>query len=152
MADPTTNTATDPAEDAKPADQAPQANSELNEQLTALGNNINALLKTMWDNEQRKTVEHQITSGLEQMNKQISKAIDQVTTDTHVKKAREGIKGAWVTAHGPQILTELKGGLADTLKALNQELSKASAPKPAVEVKPADEAAPPAGETKPPEA
>ena len=134
---------------ANPADQQPQSDkaqpspdtqSEVAAQLNKFSENVNALLKSVLDPEQRKKIEKQIAASLEQLNKQLSKTIEQVKVDAAIKQARSQIEEAWATMHGPQILKEMKAGLADSIKAVNKELSKVSAKPPAVEVKPAEEA------------
>jgi hypothetical protein len=37
-------------------------------------------------------------------------------------------KEAWETAHGPQVLNELRMGVLDTLKAINADLARRAAP------------------------
>ena len=119
--------------------------SDLATELNRLGENLGKLLKATWESDERKTVERELKSGLEQLSKQISTAVEQTQADHHVKKARETLKDAWQTAHGPQVLTEMHMGLVDSLKKLNDEVARRAEPKPAHEVK-ADEAAEPAPE------
>ena len=136
----------------KPAQNA-SGQSDLATELNRLGENLGKLLKATWESDERKTVERELKSGLEQLSKQISTAVEQTQADHHVKKARETLKDAWQTAHGPQVLTEMHMGLVDSLKKLNDEVAKRAEPKPAHEVK-ADEAgepAPEAGEAAPAE-
>jgi ElaB/YqjD/DUF883 family membrane-anchored ribosome-binding protein len=124
--------------------------SELVAELNRLGENLGKLLKATWESEERKTVEHELKSGLEQFTKQINTAVEQARTDQNVKKAKETLKEAWHTAHGPQVVSEMHMGLVDSLKKLNDEIAKRAEPKPAHEVK-ADGVSekPPAEEVKP---
>ena len=128
----------------KPAQNA-SGQSDLATELNRLGENLGKLLKATWESDERKTVERELKSGLEQLSKQISTAVEQTQADHHVKKARETLKDAWQTAHGPQVLTEMHMGLVDSLKKLNDEVARRAEPKPAHEVN-ADETAEPAPE------
>jgi hypothetical protein len=115
-----------------------QAESDLAKELNRLGENLGKLLKATWESDERKSVERELKSGLDQFTKQINKAVEQSRADQTVKKARETVKDAWETAHGPQVLTEMQNGLVDSLKKLNDEIGRRAQPKPAQEVK-ADE-------------
>ena len=120
-------TKVNPADQQTPPDKAQpaaEAQSDLAAQLNKFNENVNALLKSVVDPEQRKKIEKQIAASLEQLNKQLSKTIEQVKVDEAVKQARSWVEDAWTTAHGPQILKEMKAGFADTLKAVSSELSK----------------------------
>jgi hypothetical protein len=128
-------------------EQANTTHSDLVGELSRLGENLGKLLKASWESDERKSVERELRNGLDQFGKQINQALEQAHADQNVKKARDTIKEAWETAHGPQVLTEMHLGLVDSLKKLNDELSRRAEPKPAHEVK-ADEAAQPPEEVK----
>ncbi len=128
------------------------AQSDLGTELNRLGENLGKILKVPWESDERKAVEKELRSGLEQFSKQINSAIEQAKADQSVKKARDTIREAWQTAHGPQVLNEIHLGLIDSLKKLNDEIAQRTAPKPAQEVHadgqpaPAQEQAVPANE------
>ena len=115
--------------------------SNITAEMNRLGENIGKLLKVAWESEERKSIEREIRSGLDQLTKQIDDAAEQARIDRTVKKARDGVKGVWETAHGPRIVNEMRLGLVDSLKKINDELSRLAEPKPAYEVK--DQESPP---------
>jgi hypothetical protein len=116
--------------------------ADLVSELSRLGENLGKLIKASWESEERKSVERELKSGLDQFGKQINKAMEQAHTDENVKKARDAFKDAWETAHGPQVVREMHMGLVDSLKKLNDELARRSEAKPAHEVKADPPAAP----------
>lgn len=118
--------------------QTSTESSNLAAELNRLGENLGKLLKSTWESDERKSVERELRTGLEQLSKQINSAVEQTRADPHMKKAKETVKEAWQTAHGPQVLSEMHLGLIDSLKRLNDEIARRSEPKPAHEVK-ADE-------------
>jgi ElaB/YqjD/DUF883 family membrane-anchored ribosome-binding protein len=129
--------------------QSKQSNDELASELNRLGENLGKVLKSPWTSEERKSIERELKSGMDQFTKQINKAVEQTRVDHNVKKARQTVKDAWETAHGPQVLNEMRHGLVDSLRKLNDEIAKRAEPKPAQEVTPneppssaADSAAP----------
>lgn len=138
------------------AQQATGGESDLLKELNRLGENIGNLLRSFWESEERKSVEREIAKGVEELNKQINKAVEQAKADKTVEKAKQGMKEAWETAHGPKIVGEVQAGVIDALHSVNAELAKRAEKKPAVEVKPTEETAPapeaPPSEPTPPDA
>lgn len=103
-------------------DQGASARSDLAAELNRLGENLGRLLKASWESDERRNVERELKSGLEQFSKQINSAVEQARSDQHLQKARESLKEAWHIAHGPQVVTEMRLGLVDSLKKLNDEI------------------------------
>lgn len=114
-------------------------------ELGRLGENLGKVLKSIWGSEERRYVENEFRSGMDQFSKGINNATDAIKNDDTLRKAREAAKDAWETAHGPQILAEVQAGIADVLKRMNDELAKKAERKDAHEASAkADEpAAPP---------
>jgi hypothetical protein len=102
--------------------------SDLTNELNQLGENLANLLRAAWDSEERRSVEREITAGLEQMNKKLADAAEQIRHDAALNQAKRSAKEAWETAHGPQVLNELRMGVLDTLKAVNADLARRAAP------------------------
>lgn len=113
-----------------------QAGSEFVQELSRLSENLRALIKSYWESEERKSIERELTRGLEQFSKSINDTLEQLKQDDNLKKARAGVRNAWETAHGPQLVSEMRGGLLDTLRAINNGLARAATRRPAEEVKP----------------
>ena len=105
-----------------------QNSSDLTNELNQLGENLANLLRAAWESEERRSVEREITTGLEQMNKKLADAADQIRHDAALNQAKRSAKEAWETAHGPQVLNELRMGVLDTLKAINADLARRAAP------------------------
>ena len=116
--------------------QTTQPGSQFIQELGKLGENLGALIKAYWESEERKSVEREVTKGLEQFSKSVNETVEQLKRDDNVKKAKESVKNAWETAHGPQLVDEVRSGILDTLRAINTELERSAAQKPAEEVKP----------------
>ncbi len=107
------------------------------------------MLKASWESEERKSVEREIRSGVEQFNKQINKALEQTRVEQQFKKVQQSVTDVWETAHGPQVLHEMHLGLVDSLRRFNDELAKHAEPRPAHEVTPEQPVTRPVDEVKP---
>lgn len=108
--------------------------SAIETELNKLGENISNLMKAMWDSEERKSVEREVSANLNDLNKKMDEAVNKVKTDGTTENLKKNMQSAWETARGPQILAEIEAGLTQTLHKLNEELGKRA--QPAQEVKP----------------
>jgi ElaB/YqjD/DUF883 family membrane-anchored ribosome-binding protein len=108
--------------------------SGIEKELNKLGENLNNLFKALWESDERKSIEREVTAGLEQANKSVKDTVEKIRTDQTTNDLKKGVKDAWETARGPQILSELQAGLTATLHKLNDEIAKRA--QPAQEVKP----------------
>jgi hypothetical protein len=108
--------------------------SEFVNELDKLGENLGALLRSMWESEERKSIERELDSGLEKLAGHLNHTIDQLKNDAKVENVKKAAKEAWETARGPQILSDVQQGMLDSLKKLNEEIAKRS--HPAQEAKP----------------
>lgn len=108
--------------------------SAIETELNKLGENLSNLMKAIWDSEERKSVEREITENLNQLNQKMDETVNKMKADDTADNFKKSVQNAWETAHGPQILSEIGAGLSETLRKLNEELSKRA--KPAQEVKP----------------
>lgn len=108
--------------------------SPIETELNKLGENLSNLMKAIWDSEERKSVEREVTENLNQVNKKMDEAVNKMKADGTTDNIKKSVKDAWETARGPQILAEIETGLTETLRKLNEELSKRA--QPAQEVHP----------------
>ncbi|MGQ9814462.1 MAG: hypothetical protein ACUVR3_04835 [Candidatus Roseilinea sp.] len=115
---------------------ASESTSEFVQELSRLSENLRALIKSYWESEERKSIERELTRGLEQFSKSINDTLEQLKQDDNLKKAKASVKNAWETAHGPQLVREMRAGALDTLRAINDQLARAATRRPAEEVKP----------------
>lgn len=105
-------------------------------ELTKLGENFGKMLHTIWDSEERKSIERELRAGMEQMSKQVNQAVETAKVDETLKKAGTQVKQAIEAAHVQEFMADVRKGLADSLKRLNVEVEKMATAKPADEVKP----------------
>ena len=109
--------------------------SDIADELGKLGENMGNLLRNMWNMDERKYVESELRSGLEQLSRKLNLAVEQFEVEANLKKARIVAKEAWETARGPQIVEELRTGMVDGLRKLNDEMARRTQTKAAHEAK-----------------
>jgi ElaB/YqjD/DUF883 family membrane-anchored ribosome-binding protein len=122
-------------------------NSELVNELNKLGENLANLLKSAWDSDERRSVEREISAGLEQMSKKLNDAAEKVRTDAYVSNAKQAAKDAWQTANVPTVLEEMRKGVISTLNRINEDLSSRATPAHEASARKATEAAAETAET-----
>jgi hypothetical protein len=108
--------------------------SEFVTELNRLGENLGILLKSMWESEERKSIERELNTGLEQLNKRVNETVEQLRKEAAVENMKKAAKDALETARVPKILNEVQQGMLDSLKKLNEEIAKRA--QPAQEAKP----------------
>jgi hypothetical protein len=113
--------------------------SALEQELTKLGENLGNLVRALWESEERKAIERELSANLERLNKRVCEVVEKMRVSEFATSVRRSIKEAWETAHGPQIMNEVQAGLVDTLRKLNEEIERRI--QPAQEVRP-DEGSP----------
>jgi len=115
--------------------QQTEANqTEFVSELNKLGENLGNLLRTIWESEERRSIERELSTGVEQFAKKVNETVDQLRTDSNVEHVKKAAKDAWETARGPKIVDEMQQGVLETLKKVNEELAKRA--QPAQETKP----------------
>ncbi len=110
------------------SEQNKQNASDLVDELNKLGENLGNLLRGAWESEERRSIEREITVGLEQMSKKLNDAADKIKTDAYVKDAKQAAKDAYEAARVPQILEEMQRGVVGTIRRINEELANRAKP------------------------
>jgi ElaB/YqjD/DUF883 family membrane-anchored ribosome-binding protein len=102
--------------------------SEIVNELNKLGENLGNLLRGIWESDERKSLERELTTGLDQLSKKLSETADNIRNDAYVNNVKKEVKDALDTARVPQIFDEIQKGIVETLKKVNDDLSKRPAP------------------------
>lgn len=103
-------------------------------ELRALGENLIALLRATLESEECRSIERALISRLEQVNQQLTEVVENIRA--RYQNVQAGVREAWETAHGPQILREVELGLADSLHKINEAIARRARPSPAHEATP----------------
>lgn len=107
-------------------------------ELNRLGENLGKVVRSAWESDERRSIEKELGAGLEEFVKRLNEAVESAQKDPSLNKAKVKAKEAWETARGPQIVAEVRTGVVDTLRKINEDLARRATPQAAHEVK-ADE-------------
>jgi ElaB/YqjD/DUF883 family membrane-anchored ribosome-binding protein len=108
--------------------------SEFVTELNRLGENLGNLLKSMWESEERKSIERELNTGVDQLLNRVNETVTHLRKEAPVEQVKKAAKDALETARVPQILNEVQQGMLESLKKLNEEIAKRA--QPAQEAKP----------------
>jgi len=115
-------------------DESTQPTGNITEELNRLGQTLGQAMKQAWESDERKRLEQDIAEGLRRLSDQIDVAMKSAAESDAAKEATGKASSAWETAHGPQILSEIRAGLTESLRKLNEELDQRMQQKPKPEV------------------
>jgi hypothetical protein len=101
----------------------PPADS-ITEEFSRLGRTLGQALKLAWESGERKRLEQDIAEGMRRLSEQIDTATRSAAESPTAKEVTTKVTTAWETAHGPQILDEIRAGLVESLRKLNEELDR----------------------------
>lgn len=105
------------------SEQSPSTGS-ITQELERLGQTLGQAIKLAWESDERKRLEQDIAEGLRRLSEQIDSAMQSAAESPTARDVASKAASAWETAHGPQILAEMRAGLADSLRKLNEELDR----------------------------
>lgn len=117
------------------ADNTSKSTSEFVDELGKLGENMGNLLKNVWNMDERKFVETELRSGLDQFGRKFNETLDQLEIEANVKKARVMARDAWESAGGPKIVEDLRSSVLESLRRLNVEMAQRTQSRAAHEAK-----------------
>ena len=121
------------------SDNQQKSPSELVDELGKLGENMGTMLKNLWNTDERKYVEAEIRSGLDQLSRRLNMTMDQRDIEANLKKAKTVAMDAWESARGPKLVEDLRTSMLDSLRMLNAELVRRTQTKAAHEAKTTDD-------------
>ncbi len=98
--------------------------SNFTEEFSRLGQTLGQAIKLAWESGERKRLEQDIVEGMRRLSEQIDKATKTAAESPTAKDVTAKVTTAWETAHGPQILDEMRAGLIESLRKLNEELDR----------------------------
>lgn len=130
------NLEADPTKGATPnanggtADEKVGDREELTAQFRELGQRLVSTARAAWESEQRQELQQEITDGLRAVRDQLNDAVDNVRTTARAQgtteTVKEQVKKVAETARSNDLLDEMRNGLANGLRELNEQLRRLS--------------------------
>ncbi|HIC90414.1 MAG TPA: hypothetical protein EYP04_13565 [Anaerolineae bacterium] len=94
------------------------------EELTELGRQLAAALRTAWQSEERRQLEQELSEGLNALAQELDEAIKAAKESPATEELRRHAEKVVQTAQETPLGQELREGLLTGLRTLNAELSR----------------------------
>lgn len=110
--------------DAQPGGATQQPGQELLDELTQLADKFATVVKSAWNSEQRKQVEHDVRSGLTTMAASLEDGFRQVATSNEAKDLQVKATEVGEKVTSSKFFADLTGALTTGLRGLSDQLDK----------------------------
>lgn len=131
--------------DQPPNETAPKSGGEMGSgdiaaELRALGDNLKDLLRSIWESEERRRMQQEVETGLQDLGTKLDQAVTEFRESPSGKQFQVDVEELKARVNSGEVAAEIRAGVLEALRSVNAELSKA-APK-----KDAPPPAPPGGD------
>jgi hypothetical protein len=101
-----------------------EAGRSIADELTNLGEQLGAALKTLWESEERQELQEEISEGVRVLGDQIEQAVKTARESEALEEAKSDVLQAVENARKSGIVQDLRQGLVDVLQSINRELGR----------------------------
>jgi hypothetical protein len=115
--------------DEKPTGKTPSG--DVLEELRELGRNLRTIVQSVWESEERKKLEHDLETGLNEVYNSLSKATQDFAESPTGKTLKSDIEDLGQRIRSGEVETQVREEILSALRAANDGLRKAVASKPA---------------------
>jgi len=105
--------------------EEPRQDTDLAQELRAMGEQLKRVLQAARDHPQTKEFERQVSQAMKDLGTEIERAVQSAKTDDRVKHAGEQVKQAAQSVKGSGAKEDVERGLAKGVRALNEQLQRA---------------------------
>lgn len=115
------------SEEQKTTNEAPAketADSEILDELQALGAQLVTTVKSLWESEESRKLRKEIGDGFVELGQQIDTAVKSTQESEAAKQFSEQVKETVEQARQSDVVDKVQEGLLTGLRELNAELSK----------------------------
>ncbi len=110
----------------KTSDTGETAPDEILTELRELGKNLQDLLRSVWESEERKKVQREIETGLSDLTSTLTKAAKDFSDSPAAKGIKTDLEDLGQRIRTGEVETKVRTEVIDALRTANQGLKKAS--------------------------
>lgn len=115
---------------------------DITSQFQELGENIKSFFQSAWESEESQKFRQELQSGLNELGKATSEAVEDIKTSEAGQKLKTGADDFKTRVEAGEVEEKARAEVSKVLNFLNTELSKLND-----QIKPTEDASPPAKET-----
>jgi soluble cytochrome b562 len=98
--------------------------SDILNELEAMGQQLTAALKTLWESEESRKLRQDLRQGFAQLGEELDEAVKAAQESEAAKQFSEQVKDTMGKARQSDIAGKVEQGLTTGLRKMNEELSK----------------------------
>jgi len=108
-----------------PSDEESIPEENLAEEFRILGKNLSEALRTAWEHPERKRIQDEIVSGLNELGATFKSEMDNFTQSPSGQQIKSEVQEIGERIRDPQVQTRVHQELLSALQSVNAELQKA---------------------------
>jgi hypothetical protein len=116
---------TDPSQ---PNDKFPS--EDLTDEFRNLGNNLKNIFQNAWESAERRKLQQEIETGLDELGKSLNQAFKEIKDSPAGQQFTEDARDLHDRVRSGEVETKVRSELLSVLQQVNAELQKVVAPKP----------------------
>lgn len=116
------------------SDNNPQGSSSTNDnisdQLKELGKNLQQIVQSAWQSEERRKLQNEIEEGLKSMRESLNQAAQEFSSTPTGKTISDDVKDFQERWRSGEVQSKARSEIMDALRKVNDELQKAAQKNP----------------------
>jgi len=108
------------------SDNPPDETENVTDELRQLGQNLKEALRSAWDSEERKKLQHEIETGLGELGTMLSQAAQDFSSSPTGQSLKAEIDDIQQRVRTGEVESKVRSEIMDALKTVNRELKRAT--------------------------
>jgi predicted TIM-barrel fold metal-dependent hydrolase len=104
--------------------EEPKVDRNIADELGKLGQQVASAAKTVWESEERRKLQTELTRGIEKFSEELSATLDKAAEREEVKELRVKAEKVVEEVREADVIEEIRKGILAGLEVLNRELGK----------------------------
>lgn len=108
----------------------PNSSEDLTDEFRNLGNNLKNFFQNAWESAERRKLQQEIETGLDELGKSLNQAFNEIKESPAGQQLKEDARDLHDRVRTGEVETKVRSELLTILHQVNAELQKVVAPKP----------------------
>ena len=105
-------------------EQDPRERGDIIDQLRELGRNLEEIIRKAWESDQGHEIREQFRTGLRELNAQVDRTVESIKEDEAARDLGTRVKDNLESAVGDEFADNLRQGVSQALKTLNEQINR----------------------------
>jgi hypothetical protein len=108
----------------------PYSPDDLTDEFRNLGNNLKSIFQNAWESAERRKLQQEIETGLDELGKSLNQAFSEIKDSPASQQLKDDARDLHDRVRSGEVETKVRSELLSILHQVNTELQKVVAPKP----------------------